>query len=69
MNRPCRFGLLLLRLVPTTDAVLTWTDQLDDADELPRFALSDPGSTMTHASESEHGGYTASSTQTAGHSM
>ena len=41
---------------PTTDAALTSTDQLDDADELPRFALSEPGWTMTHASESEHGG-------------
>jgi hypothetical protein len=42
--------------VPTSDAAVVSADRLDAASGLPRFALSEPGWTMTHATESEHGG-------------
>lgn len=47
--------------VPPETAPTTWVesiavDPLDGADGLPRFALSEPGWTMTHASETEYGG-------------
>lgn len=42
--------------VPTNVVPLASVDQLDSAADHPRFALSEPGWTMTHASESEHGG-------------